>query len=135
MRRGTVLGKLASDPACSTVTDLKWRSSGTVSLSSEELVDVFREELEANGWPVVGSTDDLFSGYDISGAEVLVAAKIIEMKSNMCFPNSNYGGYSSAHGSLNMEVEWQVYSPARKTLIGSITTKGSSRMFDNSDYG
>jgi S1-C subfamily serine protease len=133
MRRGTVLGTIASDELCVTKSDLKWRSGGTVSLSSEELVDVFREELEANGWPVVGSTDDLFSGYDVSGAEVLVAAKIIDMKSNMCFPKSKYGNYSSALGSLSMEVEWQVYSPARKSLIGSIKTKGSTVLKKSTD--
>ena len=38
-------------------------------------VDVFREELELHGWPVVGLTENPFEDYDVIGAEVLVAAK------------------------------------------------------------
>ncbi len=132
MRRGTVLGKIGQGLFCIPYQDLKWRSGSTVSLSSEDLVDVFREELEANGWPVVGSTDDLFSGYDISGAEVLVAARIIDLKSELCMPLVGYGNFNSK-GSMRMNVEWQVYSPARKTLIGKVETQGSSLIKKASD--
>jgi serine protease Do len=132
MRRGTVLGKISGGIFCIPQQDLKWRSGNTVSLSSEDLVDVFREELEANGWPVVGSTDDLFSGYDISGAEVLVAAKIINLKSELCIPLIGYRNYDTK-GSMWMKVEWQVYSPARKKLIGKIETEGSTEIKKPSD--
>ena len=71
MRRGTVLGKMSVGALCIPRSDIKWRSGNKVHLSNEELADVFREELEANGWPVMGSTEDLFSGYDVSGAEIL----------------------------------------------------------------
>lgn len=132
MRRGTVLGKISGGLFCIPNQDLKWRSGSTVSLSSEDLVDVFREELEANGWPVVGSTDDLFSGYDISGAEVLVAARIIDLKCELCIPMIGFGNLN-AKGSMWMKVEWQVYSPARKKLIGKIETEGSTEIKEASD--
>ena len=81
IRRGTVVGGLGIGIFCTGSQDIKWRSGNKVFLSNEDLVDVFREELEANGWPVVGSTEDLFEGYDVSGAEVLVAARLTDLES------------------------------------------------------
>lgn len=127
IRRGTVVGELGGGWFCMKNDDIKWRSGNKVFLSSEDLVDVFREELEVNGWPVVGSTEDLFEGYDISGAEVLVAARITDMETQLCAPNAGFGNWD-VKGSMNMNVEWQVYSPARRTLIGKINTQGSAEL-------
>ena len=132
MRRGQVLGSYRVGAFCIPNTDLKWKSGNRVYLSSEDLVDVFAEELERNGWPVVGTTDDLFSGYDISGAEVLVAAKISEIKTDMCAPLAGFGNHN-VKGSMKMDVEWQVYSPARKSLIGTVETQGSTELKKASD--
>lgn len=132
MSRGTVLGKMAVGGFCIGHSDIKWKSGSKVNLSDEALVDIFREELEANGWPVVGSTDDLFSGYDVSGAEVLVAAKITDINTNMCAPWSGYGNWDMK-GSMNLDVEWQIYSPARKKLIGTLNTSGSHVLENISD--
>lgn len=132
IRRGTVLGTLGIGALCIPGSDIKWRAGSRIYVTSEELVDVFREELETNGWPVVGSTEDLFSGYDVSGAEVLVAALITDVDSNLCAPNSGFGNWD-AYGSMKIGVEWQVYSPAKRTLIGTVNTKGSANIESTSD--
>ena len=48
MRRGTVLGSISGGIACipQPFSQIKWKSGGKISIDSEELVDVFREELE-----------------------------------------------------------------------------------------
>ena len=132
IRRGTVVGTLGVGAFCMGNEEVKWRSGNKVFLSNEDLVDVFREELEANGWPVMGSTEDLFEGYDISGAEVLVAAKVTEIESAFCAPMAGFGDWD-LNGSLRMNVEWQVYSPARRTLLGVIETAGSAETKKTSD--
>ncbi|MDJ0750434.1 MAG: trypsin-like peptidase domain-containing protein [Woeseiaceae bacterium] len=132
IRRGTVVGRLGVGRFCIDSDEVKWRSGNKVFLSSEDLVDVFREELEANGWPVVGSTEDLFEGYDVSGAEVLVAARITDIESQFCAPKSGFGDWD-LKGSMRMDVEWQVYSPARRSLIGTIETQGSAEIKKASD--
>ncbi|MDG1165142.1 MAG: trypsin-like peptidase domain-containing protein, partial [Porticoccaceae bacterium] len=132
MRRGQILGSLRGGAFCLPNTDLKWKSGNKVYLSNEDLVDVFAEELERNGWPVVGTTEDLFSGYDISGAEVLVAAKISDIKTDMCAPMAGFGNFN-VKGSMKMDVEWQVYSPARKSLVGIVETQGSTELKKASD--
>jgi S1-C subfamily serine protease len=125
IRRGTEVGELGIGWLCVRNDEIKWRSGNKVFLSSEDLVDVFRQELEVNGWPVVGSTEDLFEGYDVSGAEVLVAARVTDLEAQLCAPNGGFGNFD-LKGSMRMKVEWQVYSPARRSLIGKIVTEGSS---------
>ena len=125
MRRGADVGVYEIGAFCLENSRIRWKSGGKVNLSSEELVDVFREELEANGWPVVGSTDDLFAGYDVSGAEILIAGKITDLEAAICYPLIGWGNYDSK-GSMRMAVEWQIYNPARKEIIGTLNTSGSA---------
>lgn len=127
LRRGTEIGVYAAGWACVPHQKINWKSGGKVNLNSEELTDVFRDELEIAGWPVVGSTDDLFSGYDISGAEILVAAKIEDMSANICAPNAGFGNFNEK-GEMHIVTEWQVYNPARKQLIGQVRTEGSAKI-------
>ncbi len=134
--RGEDVGVYQIGGFCIDNTRILWRTGSKVNLSSEELVDVFREELEVNGWPVVGSTDDLFSGYDVSGAELLIAAKVIELEAAICQPHVGFGNFRSK-GSMRMKVEWQIYNPSRKSTIGSIKTSGSALLQDlvgNAEY-
>lgn len=132
IKRGTEIGSYGAGWACVTRGKINWKSGGKVNLNSEELTDVFREELELAGWPVVGSTDDLFNGYDISGAEVLVAAKVKDLSANICAPNAGFNVFSE-RGEMHIAIDWQVYSPARKQLLGEITTEGSSKITDTMD--
>jgi S1-C subfamily serine protease len=125
IRRGEDVGEYQVGALCLPNSKISWKSGSKVNLSSEELVDVFREELELNGWPVVGSTEDLFSGYDVSGAELLIAAKITDIETAICFPYSGFGNFMS-NGSMRLKVEWQIYNPARKTIIGTVNTAGSA---------
>lgn len=125
IRRGEEVGEYQQGALCVPNSKINWKSGGKVNLSSEELVDVFRDELEINGWPVVGSTDDLFSGYDVSGAELLIAAKITEIETAICYPWIGWGNFKS-NGSMRVRVEWQIYNPARKSIIGTVNTSGSA---------
>ena len=134
IKRGDVIGELQGGLACMDQPGkLKWKSGGQVSFTTEELVDIFRDELESAGWPVVGSTDDLFSGYDYSGAEILIAAKIQEIQVNICFPMSGFGNFTDGKGEMYMKSEWQVYSSARRKIVNTFVTEGSSKVTNSND--
>ncbi|MBR9890003.1 MAG: trypsin-like serine protease [Oceanospirillales bacterium] len=130
IKRGTDVGDIQAGLACIRSGDVNWRSGSKVNLSSEELVDVFREELESSGWPVVGSTEDLFNGYDVSGAEVLIAAKVKDLHANICYPMAGFGDWNQAKGAMRVTTEWQIYSPATRSLLGKMVTEGSSEITD-----
>lgn len=124
MRRGTPVGVYQIGGFCEDVGENLWMSGGTVGFYTEELVDVFRDELEINGWPVAGTTDNLFEGFDISGAEMLIAGRITDIDSTICLPN--LFNRNSYQGSMRIRVEWQFYNPARRELIGELSTEGSA---------
>ena len=126
LRRGQEIGELQVGLFCIPNNKIRWKSGGKVNLSSDELVDVFKDELEKNGWPVVGSTEDLFTGYDVSGAEILIAAKIKDIDSTVCLKMAGFGNFSDGTGSMRIKVIWQIYNPSRKEIIGEIETSGSS---------
>lgn len=128
MRRGTDIGVFQSGWLCTDRQRQRWRTGGTVGgYYTEELIDVFREELERNGWPVAGSFDNLFEGFDVSGAELLIAGKLSEIESVVCQPDTDDNEYQ---GSMRIKVEWQIYNPARRAIIGEVTTEGSSLLED-----
>lgn len=124
--RGEVIGEVLGGLACvDQPGSLTWGSGSKINFTTEELVDVFREELEAADWPVVGTTENLFTGYDVSGAEILIAAKVIDIQTNICYPYSGFGNWSSGTGEMYIKVEWQVYSPFRKEVIDKAYSEGS----------
>ena len=138
MKRGTKIGKIQRGLLCADVIggDIKWRASGKVNWSNEELTDVFREELESNGWPVVGSTDDLFAGWDVSGAEILIGAKIAKIEATVCFgPVNIFHPNGTSKGAVRLDVEWQIYNPSRKALIGTFYSSGSHEEKSKSEDG
>ena len=137
-----------------TVVLSKSKSSYPSNDSGEDFFNIFREELESHGWPVAGKTDDLFQGYDVSEADVLIAALVTDLKSALCAPLADYVEpfllsnmpYNSfdvnklmglkhwdMNGSMTINVEWQIYSPARHSLIGTIETTGSAEIKKESD--
>lgn len=166
IRRGTILGKLANSPFClNTLKEIKWKlgktsvlanpssANGYLDAPGDDFFNIFREELEAHGWPVAGRMDDLFEGYDLSQAEVLIAALVTDLKSALCAPLADYVDRSpdisllhnlnvnefmglknwDMKGSMTINVEWQIYSPARHSLIGTIETTGSAEIKEESD--
>lgn len=126
MRRGTNIGDVQVGYLCLKTEDITWRSGSKINLTSDDLADVFREELESNGWPVVGTTDNLFEGYDVSGAEILVATLITDVHANICYPHAGWGNYRDAKGELRLKAEWQIYSPFTRSIITTINTEGSA---------
>lgn len=130
MPRGTKIGTVGTGLACMTDSDndIVWGRAGRANLTTEELVDVFRQELESAGWPVAGTTDNLFEDYNLTGADLLVAAKIAKLEVNVCYNLVGFGDTKSAIGAGYLEVEWQVYSPRTKKVIGTLSTEGGSKI-------
>ena len=76
---------------------LKWKSGGKVSFTTEELVDIFHDELESAGWSVVGSTDDLFSGYGYRAEVLIGAARRQSLSDRRCLTLRGYSAHRACH--------------------------------------
>lgn len=126
IRRGTNVGNLYYTIYCHQTIKFTWKSSRTHFYDLSDLESVFTDELEGNGYTVVGSDENLFEGRDISGAELLVAARVLKVKVDMCSPTIPPNEY--VHGSLFIEVEWQLYDPFQKEVVATVKTEGSHKI-------
>jgi len=132
INRGSKVGSLASGIMCIPQIDLTWRSgSGGINLSSEGFDEIFVDAAESNGWPVVGGNENLFTGQDFTGAEVLIAGTIIDVKTNLCMMMPDMS--SKMSGKYYVKIEWQIYSPIRQKLIDTIVTSGTGEVKIQSD--
>ena len=130
IRRGVKVGSYYVPQTCEIERELKWKSNRTIYMDLDDLDEVFRDEFEASGWKVVGKEENLFEGRDYSGAEILIAAVITKIKSEICM-----AGWSTdrSKGDLVIHVEWQVYDPYQKNILGKYKSRGSARIEDFED--
>jgi len=134
LRRGTVIGELQESGLCTKVRDLVWRGDQT-AVDDSELNDVFREELTAAGYRIVGDPDALFGDSSGSEAEYLVAGLIKQMHANACHQSSSLFTSEGWVGDASMSVDWQVYSRLDRKVVYQHTTQGSSEITESRAAG
>ncbi len=129
LNRGARIGTLNGGVLCVPYSALTWRG-GRLSIASEELDDVFREELEKHNFKVVGDPDALFDDPSAWRAEILVAGLVRDLKVNVCYPYSGFGDFSRAKAEAYIRVEWQVYSQLDRAVVHKVATEGYGRVAD-----
>lgn len=104
-----------------------WDSSKD-SYSKDSVVErLFRDELTKLGFSVAGDPNNLFKDQEDDGAELQVGALITDVSLLAC------GGRTArerklgladtqALGSIQMAIEWQVYSPVESKVVAKIPT-------------
>jgi hypothetical protein len=106
-----------------------WRG-GRLNLTDAELADSFCRELEQSKYPVMDTSGDLFSELNEHEVELLVAAAIEKVQTNIWYPfssspSASFGNTSQVNGGAYMQVRWQIYSYADKKIVYETTTEGS----------
>ena len=128
IKRGTEIGGIQGGLLCvPQPSKLTWRG-GRLDIDTDELTDVFREELESANYTVVGDPDALFDDPSAWKAEYLIGGLVTKLQTNMCYPNSGFGNWSYCKGELYMQVDWQVYSRLDRKVVLEISTEGSFKM-------
>lgn len=128
MPRNSVIGAVQFSLLCIGRSELTYRG-GRATIEDETYSDVFREELEAANYTVVGDPDALFEDPDSWRAELVIAGLIKDIKANICFPRTDVNGNYTEHsnGEASMDVEWQVYSRLNRQVVYEVTTQGAGR--------
>ncbi len=127
--RGKTIGSIQQGIFCLPQSSLTWQG-GRALISDEEFGETLREELEKNGYTVVGDPDALFEDKSSWKAEFLIAGQITDMSANICYfmpPNSK--------GESYMEVEWQIYSRKVRDVVLKFKTEGNSNIETPSTTG
>ena len=106
---------------------------GRYSVDSDMFTDVFRDELEAANYKVVGDPDALFADPSLDQAEYFIAGLITEIEANACFPLAGFGDYEKGTASSYLKVEWQLYETLGRRVIFKTETEGSHAQEDSID--
>jgi S1-C subfamily serine protease len=123
--RNTPIGSVGAGLSCMKYADFTPRG-GRYSLDEELFNDIFREELEAANYEVVGDPDQLFGDPEMDRANYFIAGLINDIESNVCYPWAGYGNTETASASVYMKIEWQIYDTLRRQVVMKVTTEGSS---------
>lgn len=124
IERGTHIGAVQGGLLCLSSANLTWQG-GRVTVSTDELTDIVRAELEKCNFQVVGDPNALFEDPSEWKAELLLAGLITNLQMNICYPYNGFGNWVSAKGEAYMKVNWQIYSRLDRKVIYEVTTEGN----------
>ena len=105
---------------------VKWTGSNIFGRGRGELADSVEQPLKEMGYDVVSSDVSLFRGsVEQMRSELALAARIVDIRMNVCNIWTLLEARTSlAGGDAYIKVEWEVYDPLRKRVVGKITTEG-----------
>jgi serine protease Do len=134
LKRGEHIGAYKAGILCVPHGDLNWKG-GKLNVTSDELTETFKEELEQYSFKVVGDTDALFEDASTWKSEILVGGLIKELKANICYPQAGFGNFSNAKGEAFVKVDWQIYSKLDRAVVHSVQAEGSSIATESTEDG
>lgn len=120
MEEGAVWGHVSGGANCDVdMEQFHWAREGS-EIHTERLGAIFHQALVDVG--AAPDDENLFAD-EPSRADLQVAAAIGDMRANVCEQNGLYG----FRGSLSMSVQWQVYDPAVRQVIGKFETHATGQ--------
>ena len=134
LKRGEPLGALEMGIFCAPNANLIYKQRGA-TVAGEDFTHVFREELEAANYTVVGDPDALFEDASTWKAEYLVAGLIKSMQANVCFPMAGFGDFLTSKGEVYIKVDWQIYSRLDRRVVYETSTEGAVKQASASQDG
>lgn len=111
------IGYLALSPLC--VPQDPIHLSALSQVSKTDVLETFQREVRDAGFPVAGEVGDLFA--TPVAPQLEVAARVLKVEGDLCSPFYSSVGMK---GWVAIDVEWQVYSPARREIVARIPIKG-----------
>lgn len=127
MKHGQVWAVLSWGKSCPVDSQTAWDSSKDGYTKDPVVERMFRDELTALGFNVAGDPNNLFKGEEADGAELQVGALITDVSVLACggfMPRERKLDLAQTHaiGSVQMSVEWQIYSPVESRVVAKVPT-------------
>lgn len=122
LKLGERLGVVRSGWLCTLQVPLIWKGDASF-LNARDVVKTFNDEMVKANVPVVGDPDDLFPDPD-ARPDVLVSARITELKANYCHPMND----DEIRGETSLTVEWQIFDSVNRRILHKVTTRGDSEL-------
>lgn len=125
--RGTVVGETRRGNACVFPEDLKWPSNGLWEDGAYK--QEFNRIAAEYHYRLVQNPTSLFERYKWTGNELVLGARITNVKENFCSGvtgwNHDKGHY---RGYVRFSVQWEVFSVSRQKVVLVINTEASGQL-------
>ena len=127
--RGTVIGESRRGHACVFPEDLKWYDD--IKLQDGQYHREFERIVKRHNYRLLEKPTSLFERYKFSGTELVLGAKITNVKENICW---GLGGWnldqSQFRGNVRFSVHWEVFSVSRQKVLLFLDTEASAQVDD-----
>lgn len=118
---------------------LEWSSSDRVMGGwAGSTGQIFYDVFSARGFNIVGDPNTIFDhGGDRDKAQLLIGARVIDMRGNFCEDHDIWRGFplDRYSGVAYTEVEWALYDPLRREQVALFKTSGSGKRKTPSQFG
>ena len=137
---GTVFGETRRGRLCISPQPLKWNVDKNVFREGIYHVE-FEKVMRQYDYPLVDKPKSLFEEFKLSGHELILAAKITNVKENSCYALGGFNLDQRVYlGSVRFSVQWEVYSFSEKRVVFAFDNEGSAMVeefkpqFDDNYY-
>jgi hypothetical protein len=101
-----------------------------MNVTDSGYLDAIQHEFAVVDYPITTSPKELFKTGAADATRLRVAARIISVKANICYPLAGFGDLSSGTAEAFVEIEWQAYDSGTKSIILKTTTTGTGIVGD-----
>ncbi len=116
--RGQSIGSEQGGTMCIPQHELRWQ----MNISEDEFKKVVYDEFRKADYSVEGDPNNVFED-DVKG-DLILAGRIYDIKTNICYPYSGLFNYSKSRGETFISVEWQLYNSVEKKIVLKLMTDG-----------
>ncbi len=99
--------------------------SGQAAVTDASYLDAIQHEFVVIDYPITTSPTELFPTGAAEATRIRLAGRIVDVKSNVCFPMAGFGDLSNGTADASVRVEWQAYDSATKSIIFKTMTTGT----------
>lgn len=124
--RGTVIGETMHGRLCSPLKPLTWDSEILVVRAGDFHREFEKVVMQYNYRLAEIKPKSLFEEPQLSGSELILAARITNVRENNCFAAGGLSFQQVYLGNVRFAVHWEVYSVSQKKVVFSLDNEGSA---------
>ncbi|OQW31566.1 MAG: hypothetical protein A4E19_08110 [Nitrospira sp. SG-bin1] len=132
--RGTVVGENRMGNACFRSEEIKW--NGNSAFRDGQYHEEFERVVIQYNYRLLEKPTSLFERYKLSGAELILGARITNLKENHC---SGLTGWNLDRGhfkgNVRFLVHWEVFSVAQQKVVQSVDIEASAQVEEFTPVG
>ena len=121
--RGQQIGSIKLGLLC--VPHLALNSgSGQWNVTDASYLQAITQEFNRSEYPITTSPNELFATKTSDSTRLRLAARILDVKSNVCFPGSGFGDLTTGTGEDYVQVEWHILDTKTREIVLRFTSAG-----------